>query len=182
MRGRIRRIGVGLSVAALIGCQTPIQEPSIEGAWRVSSARQIDGAGNSTPIGVGAGLILFTKRHYSIAWMSNAADDIHSLSKSPTTDVEAAASRWAISDTERIQRFNSVVVNSGTFEVRGRALITRPVVALVSDFIGGTGTHEFNLNGNTLLLTTRNLQAHDGTQHPSYGGGAIFELTLLRVE
>ena len=69
-------------------------------------------------------LIIFTRKYYSMIWIFGPE------AKRPF------AKRWSPTDAEKIQRFDSLVVNAGTYAVEGSTLIARPLVARIPDFMG----------------------------------------------
>jgi hypothetical protein len=65
------------------------------------------------------------------------------------------ADRGTITDEQIRSIFMPFIANSGTYELDGSKLITRPTVALWPNFMtGGSATYEYKIDGATLLLTT----------------------------
>jgi hypothetical protein len=73
-------------------------------------------------------------------------------------------------------------MNTGTYEISGSTLTTRPVFALVPSFIGGHAEQQFSLDGNTLTLTVVNVESADGVQVPAMAAGGRAIYTLERVD
>ena len=61
-----------------------------------------------------------------------------------------------------VTAFESIIVNSGTYEVSGSRLIVRPVVAKTPEFMGGRQTYEYRIDGDLLSLETVELLSRDG--------------------
>ncbi len=62
--------------------------------------------------------------------------------------------RYTLTDEQMRSAFMPFVANSGTYELDGSKLTTRPIVALSPNFMtGGFTTYEYKIDGATLLLT-----------------------------
>lgn len=110
----------------------------IEGAWRLVEFKLGDAPAVVNP----AGVYLFTGRHYSVNYANTAASRAtFALPGAPT-------------DAEKLLAYNTIVANSGTFEMMGDTLITHPVIARNPNFMGG-GQDKFVMRtaGDTLWLT-----------------------------
>lgn len=124
------------------------QAPSLQGAWRVSEI-VVTGAGASTNTTPQPGLYLFTKNHYSIVTVNGTA---------ARKDVGPARDPARLTDAEKAARYdvwNPFTANSGTYEVKGSTLTTKPLVAKNPGVMApqGTGqTREFKIDGKTLTL------------------------------
>jgi len=57
-------------------------------------------------------------------------------------------------DAEKLAAYDSFIANSGTYEVSGSTLTTRPIVAKNPNFMsGGSVTYTYEIEGDTLRLT-----------------------------
>jgi hypothetical protein len=111
------------------------------GAWKVESAQP--------------GLYIFTKQHYSFARVQGDKP----LPDYPSND--------KATDGDKVNVFNALYLNTGTYSVTGNTLATKAMVAKSKFAIGGAGNqYEFTVSGNSLTLT----------QKPS---GAVLKLTRL---
>ena len=72
---------------------------------------------------------------------------------------------------------NSIIVNTGTYEVSGSTVTTKPMIAKSAEFVGGSSVAEFELDGDMLTLKSQGTTSAGGTTLP--GGGS---LTLRRLE
>ena len=129
---------------------------SVEGAWRVVEVQTFRPNGQVTSIVPSESVVLFASGHYSFCWTSH-----QSLSQG-----------WQISDTERVVRFNSTLINAGTYEFADSHLVTHAQFALQPKFVGGSATFRVIMSGDTLVLSGTNVLAADNTQHPTYAAGA----------
>lgn len=79
---------------------------------------------------------------------------------------------WSTLTEEQMRSiFMPFIANSGTYELDGSKLIIRPIVALDPSFmIGGSATHEYKIDGDTLWLTRM------------FGSGAKLHYKLIRLE
>ena len=129
-----------LVAAGTVSGQSGTTNPLV-GAWKVESAQP--------------GLYIFTKQHYSFARVQGDKP----LPDYPSND--------KASDADKVNVFNALYLNTGTYTVTGNTLATKAMVAKSKFAIGGTGNqYEFTVSGNALTLT----------QKPS---GAVLKLTRL---
>ena len=142
----------------------------LEGAWRFVGGESISASGETTAVSMQESVMLFTARHYSIA---------RSTGEERTAPY---AERWTPTDPEQLARMNSIIVNAGTYEATPSSLVTRPLFALVPEFVGGTAEYEYELSGDTLTLTTTNIVSADGIQVPFLAEGGRETLRLERIE
>ena len=143
---------VGLTIAAvLLAASLFAQAPNpssspLEGAWRVAEVVVI-GATASTNSNPQPSLYIFTKRHYSILSVN---------STQPRPKFEPLKTPGKPTDAEKIARYqqwNPFTANSGTYEIKGTLVTTRPLVAKNETVMSGSGdTWEFKIEGDTLWL------------------------------
>ena len=113
-------------------------------------------------------IFIFTPNHYSMVWVfgENAG--------------RAFTERWKPTDAEKIERFDSMVVNAGTYEISGSTLTAHPVVARIPDFIGGKLICDFHVDKDTMQLRFIDEYSFDGMQAPWVKSGGLV-LTLVRA-
>jgi hypothetical protein len=178
----MRRGSSLLSMAALAlvlaACQSraPAEQPTaegerpLEGAWRIVGAQSVAASGKASDNPTQESLVLFADGHYSIAV---AFGDKR---------VAPYAIRWRGTDAERLARISSIVVNAGTYEATPSTLVTRPLFALVPEFVGGSQEYQYELSGNRLTLRQSNLVSSDGVQNPDIVKGQRTVYTLERIK
>ena len=145
------------------------QKPEgLVGIWKI---KDILRQGSSGPIGDSTipNLIIFTHGYYSMIWISGSEP------KRPF------AERWRPTEVEKIDRFDSLVVNAGTYEIEGNTLIVHPLVARIPDLMGGKVVCEYSVEKDIMTLTFVDEYSFDGVQAPWVAGGGL-TLTLVRVE
>jgi hypothetical protein len=76
---------------------------------------------------------------------------------------------WRPTDEERISAYNSIVVNSGSYELRGDTLITRPLVAKTVEFEGGEARWFWFAMADTLWLQSAEIWNRKGEVDPAVG-------------
>jgi Lipocalin-like domain len=133
----------------LLPAQIPSPNP-IHGVWKVVEIRQeVSGKeyNNTEPQ---PGLMIFTQDYYSMVWM-------------PLNRVQPDnATTWHPIDAEKIQQFNSIVVNSGSYSLSDSRLTTFPIVAKTPEFIGGKAEYLWKSAQDTLRLELVNIYSRDG--------------------
>jgi len=103
---------------------------SLIGAWKVESTQP--------------GLYVFTQQHYSFARIQGDKP----LPDYPSND--------KATDADKVNVFNALYLNTGTYTVTGNMLATKAMVAKSKFAIGGAGNqYEFAVNGNNLTLTQK---------------------------
>ncbi|UCF65616.1 MAG: lipocalin-like domain-containing protein [bacterium] len=140
-----------LMLMAVMGSSLQSQnEPGIQGVWKVERmVTTVDDRSfeNTQPL---PGLMIFTEGFYSMVWMPG------------TEGVPDNAKIWYPSDQEKINQFNALIVNSGTYAVRDSLLITEPMVAKTPEFVGGKATYHHILNKDTLTLFIKEIVSRGG--------------------
>jgi hypothetical protein len=122
--------------------------------------------GRSQPLHVRESFFLFSGASYSMAWA-------YGEGPSPLY-----AERWTPTTEEKLARFGSMLVNSGTFETDGDRMVVHPRFALAPEFVGGEARFRFSVAGDTLRLSWDETYAIDGVPYPA--GGASTVLRLVR--
>ena len=127
---------------------------SLKGVWRVVA---VTGADRKTDAAPQPGLYIFTDRHYSIQRVS---------APRPTPPVQNAT------DKELAAAYVPFTANTGTYEVKGPVLTTRPVVAKNPNIMAGPPQQsDLRFEGASVLHVTAG--APDG---------ARFTVKLQRLE
>lgn len=108
-------------VAVVLSIPAWAQTPTLKGAWRVTSVTSADGKVNSSPE---PGLYIFTDRHYSIQYV-NAP--------------RPAAAGQSSPDKDRLAAYDAFTANTGTYELKGSALMTKAIVAKNPSVMSGPG-------------------------------------------
>ena len=174
------------SVLALAACQQPNaestpstqtdtddkqRENTLEGVWRIVQAHSVDSEGQTTDGYAQTSVVIFTTGHYSFVWTFG------SETRAP------AAERWNATDAEKIDAYNSIIVNTGTYELTGSTIVTRPISAKSQEFTGGGySDYEYRIEGDTLHLTGTSLVSFDGATIDFFSSGSRENFTLVRVE
>ena len=141
--------------------------PSIQGAWRVTGI-VVTGDGAQTYKTPQPGLMIFAKQHYSIVML---------FADAPRKDGSSGANPNKLTDAEKVTWFDpwdALTANSGTYQIKGNTLTTRPLVAKnPSVMTGPAQTREFKIDGNTLTLVAKSAAGQPASQ---------ITTTLTRVE
>ncbi len=149
--------------------QTPPSEPAppaneLVGAWSLIAVNP----GNSSPLIEPSqpGLYIFTADYYSAVFAPG-----------PDLRIKAEVS-FQPNPEEMVAQYESIIVNTGTYEIDGSTVTFRPIIAKSPGFVGGHQMSTFRVEGDTLVLSIEMLVAVDGVSPPDLGGS----LTLVRVE
>jgi hypothetical protein len=168
------KYGTVLSVLlalASVACDRPVARgpEGVVGVWQIKEIASQDGSEPFTnePL---PSIFIFTPHHYSMVWV---------LSEEPQ---RAFAERWKPTDAEKIERYNSFVVNSGTYEITESILTAHPIVARVPEFMGGRLVCEYRVEEDTLRLKLVDEYSYDGVQAPWVASGSGLILTLVRID
>jgi hypothetical protein len=112
------------------------------------------------------GLYIFADGHYSAVYAPGTDPRIKSeVSFQPTQE-------------ETVAQYETIIVNTGTYEISGSMVTFRPIIAKSPGFVGGHQTSTFRVDGDTLVLTLETVVAVDGVSAPNVSGS----LTFVRVE
>ena len=141
-------------------------ERSFEGAWKIAEVRTIRADGQSTVVKPRESLVLFANGYYSFCWTSH----------------QSSAQAWQIADSERVARFNQMLVNTGTYTVSESLLVTHAQFAQVPKFVGGTAAFRWALSNDTLVLTGVNVLSADNILHSIYAAGGHVVNKLVRIK
>lgn len=135
----------------------------LDGAWIVSGM-QPAGGDASTP--AGPGQFIFHDGRYSAVYTVG------------TTERTASAEAFQPTDAEKVAQYDTLIVNSGTYEIDGNTVTMRPTVAKSPEFIGGRSTATYRVEGDTLTLTIESIVSAGGAS-PGDAAGSV--MTLRRA-
>ncbi len=135
----------------------------LEGAWVVTSLQSSDGAAIDP---AGPGQFIFLNGRYSAVYTVGV------------TERRKSEKAFDPTEEEMVEQYETIIVNSGTYQVKGNELMLRPFVAKSPEYIGGSSTREFSVDGDTLTTKTRQLTSANGI---SPEGAIGSTMTLRRV-
>ncbi len=142
------------------------EEPSdpLVGVWLVATLTTPD---RETIDPAGPGQFIFANGRYSAVYSLGAEERPHAAAGfNPTAD-------------EKVTQYDTIIVNSGIYEVNGSELTLRPIVAKTPEYAGGSSTMEFRIDGDILTTTMRSITSVDGA---SPEGAIGSSMTLRRVQ
>ncbi len=142
---------------------------AIVGVWKLLTVVYVSGEDVTTIDPALPGLFIFTEDHYSMTWMPLKVQQ------------EAYADQWHPNDAEKVQSYNSIVTNTGRYELSGTELTTYVEVAKTPAFVGGRAIYQCDIDDDEMRLEIKDNVANDGTRDEGY---LLFKtiLTLQRVE
>jgi len=155
-----------------MGCQsTPTTEHDILGVWQIKQIElksKTDFSINENPL---PSQTIFTHSHYSLVWI-------------PGTDgMRRFQKQWFPTDAEKIQRYDEIVVNAGTYTKTDSIIILKPAISRVPEFMGGGKLlYEYHIKEDTLWLTAIDEYSYDGVQAPWAAVGNRISLKMVRME
>jgi hypothetical protein len=156
---------VGVAVSAN---QFPDSELLV-GVWRVDEITLVRPAGGGTNTEPQPGLFIFTRDHYSIAWIPRP--EPRSTFTTP----------WTPTAEEKERAYGTILFNSGTYQLSDTTVTTRPILSKVPDLSGGHAVYEYRIEDDVLWLTMVDEYAADGSRAP-WVGNVSFPLKLTRIE
>lgn len=146
---RILFVGVVLVLSSATVFNQSKPSSTVQGVWRVVEAT-ITGPNARTDSKPQPSLFIFTAKHYSMVRVGAVG---------PRPNLPADLTKATVAELTAVWGNPAFAANSGTYEVSGSTLTTRPVVAKNPGVMaaGAYTTYSFKLDGNTLSLTdTRN--------------------------
>lgn len=162
---------VCLGSLSYVGCTAaPPAETAdpLEGVWELTSAETVAPDGSATPYQTQESFLLFTDEHYSMNWSSGPE---------PTPSYET---RFRPTRDEALARYGSLLINAGRYTTSGDTLRIDPEFALVPEYVGGSGTFEYEVSGDTLILEWVEIFANDGSPDPMTSQGFSFRYRFVR--
>jgi hypothetical protein len=127
----------------------------------------ISGDGRATIDPSQPGLVIFTEGYYSA---------VYSLGAEPRP---LSAAGFNPTSEEMAAQYDTIIVNTGTYEASGSTITLRPMVAKSPEFIGGHSTMDYQINGDTLTLSVTSTVDADGASPPE---GFEPSMTLRRLQ
>ena len=144
-RGAMERAGTKslcLAVAVLALMAQAVPRGPLEGVWKVTEI-VVSGSNQPSPASSQPSVYIFTRAHYSILRATGAGPRTLFTALQPT-------------DAEKLAAYDTFVATSGTYELSGTTLITRPIVSKNPNLMGGgSETFQCRLEGDTLWLTLK---------------------------
>ena len=161
---------VGLVTIASCGQAPAPTEPAapanpLHGVWSMS--KMTPGGGGTTIDPSQPGLFIFTEGHYSA---------VYSLGSEPRP---RSATSFNPTSEEKVAQFDTIIVNTGIYDVSGPTITFRPLVARSPEFIGGQSMMDFQIDGDVLTLKVQSVVNADGTSAADAPGSLM---TLRHVE
>lgn len=135
----------------------------LEGAWVVTSLQSSEGEAIDP---AGPGQFIFLDGRYSAVYTVGV------------TERRKSEKAFDPTEEEMVEQYDTIIVNSGTYQVEGNELTLRPLVAKSPEYIGGSSTMEFTVDGDTLTTKIRQLTSANGI---SPEGAIDSTMTLRRV-
>ena len=135
----------------------------LDGAWVVTSLQSSDGKVIDP---AGPGQFIFLGGRYSAVYTVGV------------TERRKSEKAFDPTEEEMVEQYDTIIVNSGTYQVEGNELTLRPLVAKSPEYIGGSSTMEFSVDGDTLTTKIRQLTSVNGI---SPEGNIDSTMTLHRV-
>ncbi len=135
----------------------------LEGAWVVTSLQSSDGTAIDP---AGPGQFIFLDGRYSAVYTVGV------------TERRKSEKAFDPTEEEMVEQHETIIVNSGTYQVEGNELTLRPLVAKSPEYIGGSSIMEFSVDGDTLTAKIRQLTSANGI---SPEGAIGSTMTLRRV-
>ncbi len=138
----------------------------LHGVWSMTA--MTPGGGGATIDPSQPGLFIFTEGYYSA---------VRSLGADPRP---LSATGFNATSEEKVAQYDTIIVNTGTYEASGSTITFRPMVAKSPEFVGGHSTTDFQINGDVLTLTVQSVVAADGVSSPP--DELAPSMTLRRIE
>ena len=139
---------MAISLAGLCLVTAVQAQGSLKGVWEVQERTEIVGDESITMSDPQPSLYLFTDRYYAIMF-------IPGTEPRPDLMVVQQQLRQA-SGEDLVAAFNTFVANAGTYEVSDSRLTRNIVVARIPGAMGVTADWEYEVIGDTLVITSTN--------------------------
>ena len=128
--------------------EAEIEESPLVGAWRITEFSFASPDTSFTISDPQPSLMIFLTSHYSQMYVPG--DEPRELFSGD----EPVLGAQEPTDAEVLTAFGSFIANSGTYEVSGSTIVTRPIVAKTPNFMaGGSLSYTYRVDGDTLWLT-----------------------------
>ena len=145
--------------AGIASAETPL-----EGAWLLTETQEADGNVDSDPL---RGLMIFTSTHYS---------RMYAIGEKPRALMDEEGNS---SDEQIINAYESIIANSGRYDIEGSEFVTRGYVAkypnYMADWPENVNTFSYSINGDALTIkansgpgagTTQKYRRVEGSPRP----------------
>jgi len=134
-----------------------VTQGTLQGAWKVTEFSTSISSASKITTTAQPGIFIFTKKHYSIMFLSIDKPRPEVPPKNPT-------------DAQKVAAWEPLSANSGFYEINGTTLTTHPLIAKNPAVMkpGGFVTYDFIIQGNTLLLTPRESNTVPGGNPPTF--------------
>jgi hypothetical protein len=141
MKASLKVIACMAVLAVLATVHSASAQGKLEGVWKYSEI--VPPAPNAKPIPVREGLLIFTKKHFSMMFIPGV---------NPRPDLPENAT-----DAQKVAAWEPLNAGSGTYEVKGNTYIAKGIVGKDP---GSTQpdlfiTVEFKIEGDTLITTPK---------------------------
>lgn len=137
----------------------------INGIWKVVEVQTVRNGNTVTVVYPSESQAIFTQNIYSFCWTSHA------------TQLRS----WNMPDTAKLSRFNHSIVNTGSFELKDSALITKAAFAMHPMFVNGEARFKCSFAGDTLILTGTSVTSSEKIANPVYANGSHFVTKLIKT-
>ena len=145
-----------------------IQKSPLKGVWQVREITYSQTGESYTD--TLSSIFIFTEKHYSMTWVEGSPE------------LRVFKQRWHPTDAEKIECYNALVVNSGTYHLSDSLFTARPSAARVPDFIDGKLICSYNISKDILILEFVDEYSFDGVQAPWVNKNAGLKIKLRRIE
>ncbi len=159
---------LGLIITLACGQAPPPPPPApvapvnpLQGVWSQTAVDPGDGSPVIDP--AQPGLYIFVEGYYSAVFATGA---------DPRVPAEIA---FQPTPEEMVAQHESIIVNTGTYEISGSTVTFRPIIAKSPGFVGGESMAGFQIDGDELTLTTQTVVAADGTSATNVGGSSTWQ-------
>lgn len=144
-----RTLFLVLPTALTLACGTPPKPhaTALDGAWRIVAV-EVTGSGATVHNQPQPSLVIFHGDYYSWSRVTSTSPRPLFVAETPT-------------DTEIVAAYESVLFNSGKYEVSDSTLTVWPVVARSPNFMdGGSESYRYRFSGDTLWVDQRSEDVH----------------------
>ena len=144
---RIALIGLAMTLGFALQAHSARvwAQGDLNGVWEIVEVSGTNAQGDWTLDNVQPSLFIFQDGYYSIMYVKG---------NEARPQAAANARRDNIPDAQMRGMFRNFVANSGTYEVNGSSVTTRPMVAMMPNFMtGGSDTFTYSVEGDELVLS-----------------------------
>ena len=128
--------------------EAELAESPLVGAWRITEFAFASPDTSFTISDPQPSLMIFLTNHYSQMYVPG--DEPRELFSGD----EPVLGALEPADAEVLTAYESFIANSGTYELSGSTIVTRPIVAKTPNFMaGGSLLYTYRIDGDTLWLT-----------------------------